>query len=126
MDKKTLQKLLIAETATIWDSLCEMYPKLCKFNPPEITLCGRLWRTAGMCFQETRTIKIGSKFFNHSELYTKEMFAVKLQNKMIHKAVIDLFGLSEKKKKKKKKWQKIMVQYGLKADFYHTMEIKRK
>jgi predicted SprT family Zn-dependent metalloprotease len=126
MDKKTLQKLLIAETAIIWDSLCEMYPKLCKFNPPEITLCGRLWRTAGMCFQETRTIKIGSKFFNHSELYTKEMFSVILPHEIIHQADFDLFGLSEKKCGHGKKWQKIMIQYGLKADFYHTMEIKRK
>ena len=126
MERKTLEKLLIAETAIIWDSLCEMYPKLCKFNPPEITLCGRLWRTAGMCFQETRTIKIGSKFFNHSELYTSQMFSVILPHEIIHQADFDLFGDSEKKCGHGKKWEKIMVEYGLPAEMYHTMEICRK
>jgi predicted SprT family Zn-dependent metalloprotease len=126
MDKKILQKLLIAETAIIWDSLCEMYPKLCKFNPPEINLCGRLWRTAGMCFQESRTITLGSKFFNHSELYNKQMFSVILPHEIIHQADYDLFGNCEKKCGHGKKWQKIMVEYGLPADSYHTMEIKRK
>jgi predicted SprT family Zn-dependent metalloprotease len=126
MERKTLEKLLIAETAIIWDSLCEMYPKLCKFNPPVIRLCGRLWRTAGMCHQEDRIVQIGYKFFLHSAEYRKQMFSQILPHEIIHQADFDLFGESEKICGHGENWQKIMLEYGLKPDFYHTMEISRK
>ena len=126
MDRKQLQTLLERETATIWDSLCEMYPKLCKFNPPVIRLCARLYRTAGMCHQEDRIVQIGYKFFLHSAEYRKQMFTVILPHEIIHQADYDLFGESEKNHGHGVNWQKIMVQYGLKPDFYHTMEISRK
>lgn len=126
MDRKTLQRLITAETATIWDSLCEMYPKLCKFNPPVILLCGRLWRTAGYCLQEERKIKLGYKFFLHSAEYQKQMVSQILPHEIIHQADFDLFGESEKICGHGANWQKIMVEYGLKPDFYHAMELTRK
>ena len=126
MDRKKLQNLLIAETATIWDSLCEMYPKLCKFNPPVIQLDARLWRTAGMCHQDDNLIRLGYKFFLHSAEYRKQMFTVILPHEIIHQADFDLFGESEKICGHGKKWHEIMVNYGLKPDKYHTMEILRK
>ena len=126
MDRTKLEKLIVAETAIIWDALCEMYPKLCKFNPPTIRLCGRLWRTAGMCHQETRTIQIGYKFFLHSAEYRKQMFTVILPHEIIHQADFDLFGESEKICGHGKNWQKIMVQYGLEPNKFHSMEIRRK
>jgi predicted SprT family Zn-dependent metalloprotease len=126
MNRKTLEKLLIAETAIIWDSLCELQPKLCKFNPPVILLCARLWRTAGFCLQEERIVKLGYKFFLHSDKYCKEMVSQILPHEIIHQADFDLFGESEKNCGHGKNWQNLMVQYGLKPDFYHTMEISRK
>jgi len=126
MERKTLEKLLIAETAIIWDSLCEIYPKLCKFNPPKIKLCGRLWRTAGFCLQDERFIKLGYKFFLHSTEYQKQMVSQILPHEIIHQADFDLFGESEKNCGHGENWQNIMVQYGLKPDTHHTMEISRK
>ena len=126
MERKTLEKLLIAETAIIWDSLCEIYPKLCQFNPPKIKLCGRLWRTAGMCHQDDRIVKIGYKFFLHSDNYCKQMVSQILPHEIIHQADFDLFGDSELICGHGQKWREIMVKYGLKPDFYHTMEISRK
>jgi len=126
MDKKTLQKLLVAETATIWDSLCELQPKLCKFNPPVILLCSRLWRTAGFCLQEERIVKLGYKFFLHSAQYQKQMVSQILPHEIIHQADFDLFGESEKNCGHGENWVNLMVQYGLKPDKFHTMEISRK
>jgi predicted SprT family Zn-dependent metalloprotease len=126
MDRKTLQTVLERETATIWDSLCELQPKLCKFNPPVITLCARLWRSAGMCHQETRIVKLGYKFFLHSADYRKQMFTQILPHEIIHQADFDLFGESEKNCGHGRNWQNLMVQYGLAPEKYHSMEISRK
>jgi len=126
MDRKTLQTVLERETATVWDSLCELQPKLCKFNPPVITLCARLWRSAGMCHQETRIVKLGYKFFLHSADYRKQMFTQILPHEIIHQADFDLFGISEKNCGHGENWCNLMVQYGLKPDKYHSMEILRK
>ena len=109
MDRKTLQNLLVAETAMIWDALCEMYPKLCKFNPPVIKLDARLWRTAGMCHQDDRIVKIAYKFFLHSDNYCKQMVSQILPHEIIHQADFDLFGESEKNCGHGENWQKIMV-----------------
>ena len=126
MDRKNLQLLLQKETATIWDSLCELQPKLCKFNPPVITLCARLYRTAGMCHQETRIVKLGYKFFLHSAEYRKQMVSIILPHEIIHQADFDLFGESEKTCGHGENWCNLMVQYGLQPDKYHSMEILRK
>ena len=126
MNRKQLQKIVEKESAMVWDSLCEMYPKLCKFNPPVIVLCARLWRSAGMCHQDDRIVKLGYKFFLHSSEYRKQMFSIILPHELIHQADFDLFGKSEKICGHGENWQKIMVEYGLKADKYHSMEISRK
>ena len=126
MERKTLEKLLIAETAIIWDSLCEIYPKLCHFNPPTIKIDARLWRTAGMCHQDDRLVRLGYKFFLHSDNYCKQMVSQILPHEIIHQADFDLFGESELNCGHGENWRKIMVKYGLKPDFYHTMEISRK
>jgi len=126
MDRKTLQTVLERETATVWDSLCELQPKLCKFNPPVITLCARLYRTAGMCHQDDRIVKLGYKFFLHSADYRKQMFTIILPHEIIHQADFDLFGISEKNCGHGENWCNLMVQYGLKPDKYHSMEISRK
>jgi predicted SprT family Zn-dependent metalloprotease len=54
------------------------------------------------------------------------MFAQILPHEIIHQADFDLFGESEKNCGHGKNWVSLMLQYGLKPDFYHTMEILRK
>jgi predicted SprT family Zn-dependent metalloprotease len=126
MDKKILTPLIQREAHMIWDALCEMYPRLAQFDCPTISLNSRLWKCAGRCFQDDNKIDLGFKFFKHSKKYAQYMLDVILPHEIIHQADFDLFGDSEKICGHGEKWQKIMLEYGLKPDMYHTMEITRK
>lgn len=108
----------------IWDSLCEMYPNLAKFDCPKIQLNGRLWRTAGKCYQEENFIELGTKFFNNPK-NCDTMVNVILPHEIIHQADWNLFGESEKICGHGRKWLEIMVQYGLEPEPHHSMDIKR-
>lgn len=125
MDKMILTRLLKRETAMIWDSLCEIYPALVFHDMPTISLNGRLWRNAGFCDQEKNHIELGYKFFKHSKKYAHEMIDVILPHEIIHQADYNLFGESELICGHGTKWREIMVNYGLDANPYHTMDIKR-
>lgn len=125
MDKKTLQTLIDREAAMVWDSLCEIYPALVGFDCPRITLNGRLWRNAGFCDQQKNVIELGYKFFKHSKKYANYMIDVILPHEIIHQADFNLFGESEKICGHGEKWREIMVNYGLDAEPFHTMDIKK-
>jgi predicted SprT family Zn-dependent metalloprotease len=125
MTKKDLLNILQNHTNVIWDSLCEMYPRLTKYNPPIIELNGRLYKTAGRCHQEDNIIQLGTKFLTHSVEYRDIMTDVILPHEIIHQVDYNLFGESEAKCGHGKNWKMIMQQYGLEANPYHSMEIKR-
>lgn len=125
MDKKALLKHLRLETVMIWDSLCEIYTPLVHYNEPKIELNPYYWRCAGACFQDDNTIQMGYKFFKANTTYFHTMIDVILPHEIIHQADYNLFGESEKNCGHGVNWQKIMVEYGLKPDFYHTMEISK-
>ena len=124
MDRKQLTKLLNNQTLIIWDNLCELYPRLTRYNPPIIEVNGRLYRTAGRCHQEDNIIQLGFKFFNYSLKYRDIMTDIILPHEIIHQADYNLFGLSEAKCGHGKKWQEIMINYGLSPDKHHSMWIK--
>jgi predicted SprT family Zn-dependent metalloprotease len=125
MTKKDLLNILQNHTNVIWDSLCEMYPRLTKYNPPIIELNGRLYKTAGRCHQEDNIIQLGTKFLTHSVEYRDIMTDVILPHEIIHQVDYNLFGESEAKCGHGKNWKMIMQQYGLEPNPYHSMEIKR-
>ena len=125
MKKKDLLSILQNQTNIIWDNLCEMYPRLTKYNPPVIELNGRLYRTAGRCHQEDNIIQLGTKFLTHSIEYRDIMTDIILPHEIIHQADYNLFGLSEAKCGHGKKWQEIMINYGLEPNPFHNMEISR-
>jgi len=125
MDRKKLSNLLNNQTLIIWDNLCELYPRLTRYNPPIIEINGRLWRNAGMCHQEDNVVELGYKFFLYSNQYQKQMFEIILPHEIIHQADYNLFGLSEAKCGHGTKWSEIMINFGLPADKYHSMEITR-
>lgn len=125
MDRKQLSKMLNNQTAIIWDNLCELYPRLTKYNPPIILLNGRLYRTAGKCYQEDNIIQMGYKFFLYSKEYRDNMFNIILPHEIIHQADFNLFGLSEKNCGHGRKWHEIMIQYGLEPNPYHEMDITK-
>ena len=125
MKRKDLLIILQNHTNVIWDSLCEMYPRLTKYNPPIIKLNGRLYRTAGRCQQEENIIELGTKFLEHSIEYREIMTEVILPHEIIHQVDYNLFGESEAKCGHGHNWKLIMENYGLNPDPYHSMEITR-
>lgn len=114
---------LSRKTDRIWDALCEIRPKLVRFNPPKIALNNRLWRTAGMTYQEKNIVELATKFFLFSAQYANEMESVILPHEVIHQADYNLYGLSEKNCGHGENWQNLMVEYGLPAKKYHSMAI---
>ena len=125
MDKKTMLKILQAQTAMVWDTLCEIYTPLVHFNEPKIELNPYIWRMAGCCHQEENRIQMGYKFLKYSPEYYNYMLQIILPHEIIHQADYNLFGDSEKNCGHGKNWQKMMLEYGLPADPFHTMEIPK-
>lgn len=125
MDKKTILKLVQRESVMIWDALCEIYPALVFTEPPKIKLNPYFWRTAGCCHQGDAVVELGFKFFKKKENFNT-MIDVILPHEIIHYADWVLYGESEKICGHGEKWREIMVNYGLPANPYHSMEIPRK
>ena len=125
MDRNKILTVVNKQRDHVWAQLCEIRPKLVRLDPPTIVLNGRLWRTAGRCFQDTRTIDLGVKFFEHSREYGTTMLNVILPHEIIHQVDYDLYGLSEKKCGHGRNWRKLMIEYGLPDNPYHSMEIAR-
>jgi predicted SprT family Zn-dependent metalloprotease len=117
---KTLQTTIDHLTEGTWSDLCEMYPRLVRFNPPKIILCNRLTRTAGKCYQHENRIHLGAKFFAK---HSANMRLVILPHEIAHQADFNLFGESEKKCGHGRRWQEIMLQLDLAPNPYHSMEI---
>jgi hypothetical protein len=120
-DRNILLVDLKRRAAKIWDELCEIHPRLCGFDVPEIRLNGRMWRTAGQCFQDKRIVTISPKFYDAG--FDARMNQVILPHELIHQADFDLFGDSDKKCGHGANWQMLMVQYGLEPEALHTMYI---
>lgn len=125
MDRAKLQEFLNRQCVRVWNRLAEFNPTLAKHLPPTIKLNARLWRTAGMCYQEKNYIDLGYKFFLANPDYYNKMITVILPHEIIHQADYNLFGESEKKCGHGKKWQNLMLQYGLEPNPFHDMEITR-
>jgi predicted SprT family Zn-dependent metalloprotease len=126
MDKKKLLTLIERESVMIWDSLCEIYPTLVAYDVPKVKLNPYFWRCAGICLQQENVIELGYKFFKNGNKNFNYMIDVILPHEIIHQADFNLFGKSEKICGHGEKWCEIMVNYGLPADKFHTMEIPRK
>jgi len=116
MDIKTLDNFV----ETIWGEFAETYLALVRFNPPTIILNNRFTRTAGQCHQDDNYIQLANKFFIRNEA---AMLATILPHELAHQADFNLFGHSEKKCGHGAKWAEIMVNYGLPANKYHSLEI---
>lgn len=105
----------------IWNTLCELQPRLCKFDCPDVRLNGRMWRCAGQAFLESGYITISPKFYDAG--FSTRMNKIILPHELIHMADWYLFGASEKKCGHGKNWVMLMIQYGLEPDVFHTMNV---
>ena len=122
-----MKKLQLAQTVwlnsyanELWAKYHTTFSGLNKFSCPKIVLNNRFSRTAGCNFQAENTIDLAAKFFikNHAEMLT-----VILPHEMAHQIDFNLNGPSEKKCGHGKKWCEIMVQLGLPANKYHSLEL---
>lgn len=123
VNPQTLTVSLTRQTEKIWDTLCEIRPKLVRFNPPKIELNNRLWRCAGMAYQEKNVVNLATKFFLFSAQYANQMESVILPHEIIHIADYKLYGLSEKKCGHGENWRTLMLEYGLPDNPFHSMFI---
>ena len=125
MDKAkriSFQNSLQIHAIGLWESYCEVFPKLVKFDCPKIVLNARFTRTAGTCNQHDRIVNIGMKFFIKQENY-RPMIDVILPHELAHQIDFDLFGESEKRCGHGKNWCMVMEKIGLPANKYHSLEI---
>lgn len=104
-----------------WDRYCEAFPKLVKFDCPEIRLNKRLTRTAGRCHSEDNYIVLGYKFL---EQFEHNMLTVILPHELAHQIDYNLNGWEHRKLHHGPKWCAIMGRIGRKPDPYHSMELK--
>jgi predicted SprT family Zn-dependent metalloprotease len=111
---------LNAHTAKLWDGYCEIFPRLVRYNPPKIVLNNRLTRTAGRCFQSENVIDLAAKFFVKNKA---EMLRTILVHEIAHQIDFNLYGESELKCGHGKMWVKTMVELGLPANKFHSLEL---
>ncbi len=124
MQNHELIKNLNLRALNIWDELCEIHPRLCRFNCPEVKLNGRMWRCAGQAFQKEGYITLSTKFYNAG--FSTRMNKIILPHEIIHMADYYLFGDSNKKCGHGDNWMMLMVQYGLDPEPFHTMNLNQK
>jgi len=116
MNTNTLQTL----TNDLWDTYCEIFPKLVKFNPPTIIVSNRLTSTAGYNWSENNTITLAAKYFinNHDN-----MINVILPHEIAHQIDYNLNGWYKGKRHHGKLWHEIMVLINQIPDPFHHMEL---
>lgn len=116
MDTNTLQ----THTDNLWNSYCEIFPKLVRFDPPRIILNNRLTTTAGYNWSQKNTVDLAAKFFVNNKI---EMLRVILPHELAHQIDYNLNGWRENKKHHGREWQIIMVELGQAPNTYHTMKL---
>ena len=115
-------KWLNAYARRLWDSYCEIFPALVKFDCPTIKLNNRFTKTAGCNYQQENTIDLGAKFLTQ---FKNTMLSVILPHELAHQIDFNLYGESEKKCGHGKNWCIIMVKIGQEPKKYHSMELKK-
>ena len=116
MDKKTLQQF----AENLWLEYCLIFPKLIKYDCPDIILNNRFTRTAGCCYQELNIVHIAAKFMPKNRV---AMLQVIIPHELAHQIDFNLYGESEKKCGHGKNWINVMVKLGLEPNRYHSLEI---
>ena len=117
MDTKTLQRIANA----YWETYCEIFPALVKFDCPTIKINNRFTKCAGRNLTEDNLIELGGKFIAQ---FPDNMLTVILPHEIAHQIDYNLNGWYTRKPHHGRDWQIIMHKIGLPADPYHSMELK--
>jgi predicted SprT family Zn-dependent metalloprotease len=117
---KQADKTFYIKRDRVWDTMCEFHPSLVRVNPPKIVINNRFTRTAGCCHQESGMVELGGKFIAK---FPAQMYSIILPHEIMHYIDYVLYGESEFSHGHGKKWCKLMLEYGLPADRFHTLDI---
>ncbi len=117
METKKLQAL----AESLWETYCEIFPELVKFDCPTIKVNNRFTKCAGRNDSAENVVELGGKFIAQ---FPDNMLTVILPHEMAHQIDFNLNGWYDRKPHHGKTWQIIMTKIGLPADPYHTMVLK--
>lgn len=123
MEKIAILERCIERADNVWWKLQAKYPMLKRHKTPDILLNGRLWRTAGLAWQEDKALELGLKFFMFSPETRKTMYNVILPHELCHIADFLVYGPSELECGHGVRWAEMMHALGLPADKFHQMNI---
>lgn len=121
IERSTLSKELTMRAQQVWSKLCGIHPKLRAHKTPTILLNNRMWRCAGQAYLTEQYITLSAKFYDAG--YSNEMNEIILPHELVHMADYYLFGESDKKCGHGSNWCMLMLQYGIPADKYHSLNI---
>ena len=119
MTKNEIQKIADAKAVRVWNFFRAKYPTLPVLSPV-IVLNGRYTKCAGACVTEDRVIQLGTRFYIK---FPEIMTDIIIPHEICHQIDFDLNGWYTRKPHHGKPWQILMLQYGIPADPYHTMEL---
>ena len=104
----------------LWLEYCEIFPRLVKFDCPEISLNARLKKTAGRNFVEENKIELAVCFLE-TKANAENVVNVILPHEMAHQIDFNLNGQPVGNRWHGKNWQIIMIKIGQEPNTYHSM-----
>lgn len=119
MDTKNLQQVAATHALRVWNILERTHGAM---PFPAIEFSNRFTKTAGLCYVEHNRIVLGTKFLQQ---HMPQMIAVIIPHELCHQVDFNLHGTPKNNRWHGASWQKIMLQYGLAPDTYHTMELTK-
>jgi predicted SprT family Zn-dependent metalloprotease len=105
---------------SLWDSYCEIFPKLVKFDCPKIVVNNRLTSTAGRAFTELNQIDLGGKFLR---VYPERMMWDTLPHEIAHQIDYNLNGWYTRKPHHGAEWLAIVRILGIKTNPFHSYDV---
>jgi SprT protein len=109
MIDKTIEKF--------WKIACQHYPQIAKYPPPRWKFA-KLGKTAARAYDSHR-IEINEILFNENK---EDFFAVTIPHEVAHCVVFRAY--SERKPPHGVEWKRVMREFGLKPEIYHSYSIK--
>ena len=102
----------------LWDTYCESFPALVKFDCPKIIINNRYTKCAGCNVSSDNIVQLGGKFLVK---FPDNMIEVILPHELAHQIDYNLNGWYDRKPHHGKAWITIMNTIGQNPEPYHTM-----
>ena len=119
MDTKNLLTLARMSALKTWAILEKQHGSM---PFPDFALSNRFTKTAGCCYMADNRIVLGTKFLAQ---FPREMFEIIIPHELCHQVDFNKNGTPKNNRWHGSTWGKIMVNYGLPADTYHHLELKK-